>query len=288
MVKMKNGKILVVGATGRVGGAAVEELLEAGFEARALVRSAGKGEHLRHLGAEISVGDVTQPRTLVPALQGCFGVLSALGVGPGRGSSEVVEYKGNLNLLSAARSAGVRHFVYSSALMADHPLAQKVGPFREKARFERELMSAEDISATVLRPAMFMETLYMMLQGRVAFVPGRQRHPISFISARDIARAAVRAFQWKISGRYELAGPDTVTFDEAFERFGKGSGKKLWMLHVPLTALRLPGRASPYVRELADMMALFDAVGYAANPSILRDTFGVSALALKEWAGGDL
>jgi uncharacterized protein YbjT (DUF2867 family) len=287
IIKMKNGKILVVGATGRVGGAAVEEFLGAGFEVRAFVRSAQKAERLRKLSAEVAVGDVTQPRTLVPALQGCFGVFSALGAGPGRGSSELVEYKGNLNLLSAARSAGVEHFVYSSALMADHPQAQKVGPFREKARFEREFMSTEEISVTVLRPAMFMETLYMMLQGPVAFVPGRQRRPISFISARDIARAAVQALQWKISGRYELAGPDTVTFDEAFERFGKGSGKKIRVLHVPLATLRLPGRMSPYIRELADMMALFDAVGYAAEPSILRDTFGVSALSLEEWAGGD-
>ena len=68
------------------------------------------------------------------------------------------------------------------------------------------------------RPAMFMETLYMILQGPVAYVPGGQRHPISFIAARDIAKAAVQAFRWKFSERYELAGPDTVTFDEAFER----------------------------------------------------------------------
>ena len=287
MVEMKDRKVLVVGATGRVGGAAVEELLETGFEVRALVRSAQGAERLRKLGAEVAVGDVTRPHTLGPAVQGCFGVFSALGAGPGRGSSEDVEYKGNLNLLSAARSAGMEQFVYSSALMADHPQAQKVGPFREKARFERELMSTEEISTTVLRPAMFMETLYMMLQGPVAFVPGRQRHPISFISARDIASAAVQAFQRKISGRYELAGPETVTFDEAFEQYGKASGKKIRVLHVPLAALRLPGWVSPYVRELADMMALFDAAGYAADPSILGDAFGVSALRLEEWAGAD-
>src|SRR3712207_2457073 len=118
MVDMKNRKILVVGATGRVGGAAVEGLLEAGFEVRALARSAEKGERSRKLGAEVAVGDVTQPRGLGPAVQGCSGVFSALGAGPGRGSSEVVEYKGNLSLLSAARSAGVEDFVYSSALMA--------------------------------------------------------------------------------------------------------------------------------------------------------------------------
>src|SRR5215211_9545053 len=250
---MNEGKILVAGASGRVGGAAVEGLLEAGFEVRALVRRAEKGERLRILGAELAVGDVTEPRTLVPAAEGCSGILSALGAGPGRGASEAIEYEGNLNLLSTARSAGVRRFVYSSALLADHPLAQKVGSLREKARFERELLAAEDVSSTILRPAIFMETLDMMIQGPVAFVPGSQRRPVSLIAARDIARAAVRSFQADLLGRYELAGPETVTFDEAFNRLGKSSGKKIRTLHVPLVTLRAAGRFSPYVREMAHM-----------------------------------
>src|SRR5829696_7978536 len=280
---MRSGKILVVGATGRVGGAAVERLLDAGFEVRALVRSPEKGERLRSLGAEVAVGDATIPETLGPAVQGCSGIFSALGAGPGRGGAETVEYQGNLNLLSAARSAGVGRFVYSSVHLADHPLAQRVGAFREKARFEKELLAAQDVSSTVLRPAIFMETLDMMLQGPVAFVPGRQRQPVSFIAARDIARAAVRAFQADLLGRHELAGPDITTFDGAFERLGRGRGKGIRVLHVPLIAMRLYGSTSPYARELANMMAFFDAVGFAADPSVLRDTFGVPALSIEEW-----
>jgi uncharacterized protein YbjT (DUF2867 family) len=282
---MNEGKILVAGASGRVGGAAVEGLLEAGFEVRALVRRAEKGERLRSLGAELAVGNVTEPRTLVPAAEGCSGILSALGAGPGRGASEAIEYEGNLNLLSTAHSAGVRRFVYSSALLADHPLAQKVGSLREKARFERELLATEDVSSTILRPAIFMETLHMMLQGSVAFVPGRQRQPLSWIAASDIARAAVQAFKKDITGRHEISGPDTTTFDGAFERLGRGRGRRIRTLHLPLIAMRLPGRVVPYVQELAHMMTLFDVVGYAADPSALRDTFGVRALTIEEWAG---
>ena len=281
---MRDGKILVVGATGRVGGAAIEQLLKAGFEVRVLVRRAEKGERLRSLGAEVAVGDATAPETLEPAVQGCSGVFSALGAGPGRGAPEMVEYRGNLNLLSAARSAGVGRFVYSSVHLADHPLAQKVGAFREKARFERELLTVEDVSSTILRPAIFMETLDMMIQGPVAFVPGRQRRPVSFIAARDIARAAVRAFQADLQGRYELAGPESLTFDDAFERLGRGRGKGMRVFHVPLMAMRLYGRTSPYARELANMMAFFDAVGFAADPSVLHDTFGIPALSIEEWA----
>jgi uncharacterized protein YbjT (DUF2867 family) len=236
------------------------------------------------LGAEAVVGDATAPDTLGPAVQGCSGIFSALGAGPGRGAPEDVEYQGNLNLLSAARSAGTGRFVYSSALLADHPLAQKVGAFREKARFERELLAAEDVSSTILRPAIFMETLDMMIQGPVAFVPGSQRRPVSFIAARDIARAAARAFQADLLGRYELAGPETLTFDDAFERLARGRGKGIRVFHVPLIAMRLYGRTSPYARELANMMAFFDTAGFAADPSALRDTFGVPALSIEEWA----
>src|ERR687890_223559 len=234
---MRSGKILVVGATGRVGGAAVERLHEAGFEVRALVRGPEKGARLHSLGAETVVGDATTPDTLGPAVEGCAGVFSALGAGPGRGGAQTVEYQGNLNLLSAARSAGTGRFVYSSVHLADHPLAQRVGAFREKARFEKELLAAEDVSSTILRPAIFMETLDMMIQGPFAFVPGRQRRPVSLIAARDIARAAVRAIQRDILGRYELAGPQTVTFEEASPRRWKARGEKIHTLHVPLAAL---------------------------------------------------
>jgi uncharacterized protein YbjT (DUF2867 family) len=279
-----NGKILVVGATGRVGGAAVKNLLEEGFEVRALVRRPEKGKRLRAMGAELAVGDVTTPNTLKDAVRGCSGIFSALAAGPGRRAAENVEYQGNIRLLSAARSAGIGHFVYSSVHLADHPLAQRVGAFREKARFEKELMAAEDVSSTILRPAIFMETLDMMIQGPVAFVPGRQRRPVSLIAARDIARAAVRALQRDILGRYELAGPETVTFDDAFHRLGKIRGEKIRTLHVPLVTLRAAGLFSPYVREMAHMMALFDEVGFATDPSALRETFGVPALTIEEWA----
>src|SRR5215204_4970825 len=281
---MQNGKILVVGATGRVGGAAVERFLETGFEVRALVRRPEKGIRLRALGAELVVGDVTAPDTLGSAVEGCSGIFSVLAAGPGRGASEDVEYQGNMNLLSAARSAGVGHFVYSSVHLADHPLAQKVGAFREKARFEKELLDAENVSSTILRPAIFMETLDIMIQGPVAFVPGRQRRPVSLIAARGIARAAGRAIQRDILGRSELAGPETVTFDEAFNRLGKSSGKKIRTLHVPLVTLHAAGRFSPYVREMAHMMALFDEVGFATDTSALRETFDVPTLTIEEWA----
>ncbi len=48
----------------------------------------------------------------------------------------------------------------------------------------------------------------------------------------------------------------------------------------------LTGQAIPYVGELADMMALFDAAGFETRSRSLRDTFGVDALNVDEWSGG--
>jgi hypothetical protein len=59
------------------------------------------------------------------------------------------------------------------------------------------------------------------------------------------------------------------------------------VLHAPLAAMRVAGRFSPYVREMANMMAFFDAVGFATDPSVLRETFGVPALTIEEWARED-
>jgi uncharacterized protein YbjT (DUF2867 family) len=278
-------KVLVVGATGHVGSAAVRYLLEARYEVNALIRSAGKGDSLRPLAAALFEGDVRKPGTLAPALDGCAGVFSALSSRTPRAAEEV-EYRGNLNLLRAAREAGVRRFVYSSALHVDHPLALRAGTFREKARFEEALLGANGISATVLRPVMFMETLLMASSGPVAFVPGRQRNRVGWISASDVAHATVAAFEKGVTGRYELAGADIATFDEAYRRFSRVRGEKITVLHPPLSVMRLAGRLSPQVEELASMFALFEAAGYTSDSPALRETFGVEALTIEEWARG--
>jgi hypothetical protein len=48
--------------------------------------------------------------------------------------------------------------------------------------------------------------------------------------------------------------------------------------------LRIPGLIFGEVRELANMFALFDAAGYAADPAFLREGFGVEAATIEEWA----
>ena len=62
--------LLVTGATGTTGMEVLRALKDRGAEARALVRDETKAHHLRDLGFEPATGDLGDPRTLGPALEG--------------------------------------------------------------------------------------------------------------------------------------------------------------------------------------------------------------------------
>ena len=62
--------LLVTGATGTTGMEVLRALKARGAEARALVRDETKAHHLRDLGFEPTTGDLGDPRTLGPALEG--------------------------------------------------------------------------------------------------------------------------------------------------------------------------------------------------------------------------
>ena len=62
--------LLVTGATGTTGMEVLRALKDRGVAARALVRDETKAHHLRDLGFEPATGDLGDPRTLGPALDG--------------------------------------------------------------------------------------------------------------------------------------------------------------------------------------------------------------------------
>lgn len=65
---------VITAATSQTGSAAAEKLLKDGHSVRAIVRSEEKGQHLKSLGAEIAIGDVTDVASLVKAFTGATAV----------------------------------------------------------------------------------------------------------------------------------------------------------------------------------------------------------------------
>ncbi len=112
------GKLLVAGATGYIGGLLARALIEDGREVRCLVRDPRKAGDLERAGCEIVKGDVLEPETLGPALEG-IEVAYYLVHSMGRGSDAdfaTRDKRAATNFGEAAAAAGIERMVYLGGL----------------------------------------------------------------------------------------------------------------------------------------------------------------------------
>jgi len=111
------GKILITGATGKVGSRFVPRMLAKGYDIRILVRDAAKAAALAQLGAEVVVGDLYSPDTLVPAAKGIDAVIHLAALFRTFTDNDGViktNHAGTVSLANAAMAAGVKRFVFVS------------------------------------------------------------------------------------------------------------------------------------------------------------------------------
>lgn len=120
-------KALVVGATGETGRRIVQELVNRQIPVRAMVRNLEKGKEILPPEAELVVGDVLNPDSLLDAITDSTVVLCATGASPSfdfTGPYQV-DYQGTKNLVDAAKAKEIEHFVLVSSLCVSkffHPL----------------------------------------------------------------------------------------------------------------------------------------------------------------------
>ena len=112
--------IVVIGASGRTGKLVLEGLAKRDLRIRALSRDTAKASADIGGNYEWVQADVTQPETLVMALQDSDIIISTIGAKPGKGPDgpESVVYKGVINLVDEAKRAGTRHIIYMSSIGA--------------------------------------------------------------------------------------------------------------------------------------------------------------------------
>lgn len=253
--------ILVTGGTGHQGGAAARYLLADGWKVRALVRHPEKPEakRLAKAGAELIVGDLLDPLSLVPAVDGVHGVFSVETSAEAGVEGEVQE---GINLADAAFHYGVEHFVYSSALGADRADAPPY--FKSKKRIEQHILDL-GLRATIWRPASFMENF---LGHKGDILAGRIKGPTppdevrQFIAVDDIGRFVALAFSEH--GRFvgvtrEIAG-DEMTMPEVAAIFSLVLDLPVVYEHVPpAEGTPAPTQAEPEPRK-ADLESLRELV----------------------------
>lgn len=151
--------VLVVGATGKTGGAAVEQLVAQGrWQVRALVRDPAKAPAFP-AGVEVVVGDLRNAESLAPALQGVRHVISAAGSTGGEwfgdNRPEKVDYEGTRNLAAAAKAAGVQRVCLVSSMGVthpDHPLNKRLNNIFDWKLKGEAALRASGVGYTIVRP----------------------------------------------------------------------------------------------------------------------------------------
>ncbi|MFJ7418643.1 NmrA/HSCARG family protein [Streptomyces uncialis] len=263
-----DGTILVLGGTGRQGGALVRELLRRGRPVHALVRDpeASGARALADAGAVLVHGDMDDEASLRAAMKGVHGVFS---VQPFRTPGGVAaEERQGRAVGDIAAESGVAHLVYSSVGGAER--ASGIPHFESKWNVERHLRTL-DLAVTVLRPTMFYDVFEEISPRRVddGLVLGmwlRPEVPVQIIATDDIAAFAADAFDdpaaWA-GQQVEIAG-DELTGPQMAEAYARVSGVPTRYEYLPIEKLRA-------VREdLATMFDWFDREGYRADLPELR------------------
>ena len=237
--------ILVVGATGLLGGEICRLLTARAQPIRALVRASSdpeKVESVRSLGVELVIGDVKQPATLTPACEGVDTVISTATSTTSRREGDTIESvdrDGQLNLVESAREAGVIRFVYIS-----FPEFDVEFPLQTAKRLVEQRIRESGSGYTILRPTNFME---VWLTPRLGFDPvngqaqvyGSGDKKVSWISFRDVATFAVEA-PTNSAARdavIDLGGPEPLSPLEVVRIFEEETGRDCEVTHVPEEAL---------------------------------------------------
>lgn len=235
--------ILVAGGTGRLGTLVVPLLRGRGLAVRVLTRDPARAAHLDV--TETIQGDVRDSGAVARAVADVKTVISAIQgfAGSPDVSPATVDRDGNVNLIRAARDAGVEHVVLLSIQGAspDHPMDL----VRMKYAAEQELR-ASGLAWTILRPGAYMETWCEVLGGPLlgtgaTQVFGEGRNPINWVSAFDVARfVELSVVDPAMRGQtIDVGGPENLSTVEFVGIFSSETGRTGEVRHVPREALRL-------------------------------------------------
>jgi uncharacterized protein YbjT (DUF2867 family) len=302
-------KILVSGATGFVGGAITRHLLGAGYEVRAMGRSAERAktacerteagrQGLAEGRLTFAEADITQPATLIKAVQGIDAVVQAAQFSgapvedPSRGLTYMeVDRNGTLNLLGALSQVygrptaapalarfpdGAPRFLYMSGISvsANSPYSW------DRAKWQaEEAIRGSGLDWTIVRgswaygPNDAALNRLLHYSDRLPFVPvfGNGAEPLTPVFVEDIGRLfalIVGGPEVSADTTFGLGGPHTVTLNEFLRLALEVMGRRRPILHIPKPMGKLQGAI---MQHLPGRPLTPDAVDFVAQAGAATD-----------------
>ncbi len=262
-----NNRILVVGATGQLGGVAARRLLETGHRVRALGRNPEKLAALQALGAEIAAGDLLDAAFVSKSCAEVDQVLTTANnaMGAGEASPNRVDLRAYEHICHAVREHRVSRIVHVSGQDMGGA-ASPVDFFRIKHRVDALIRDC-GVPWVLLAPTVFMETWIETLiggairQGKPVMLFGDGTARANFIAVDDVAEFALRILDDRsVQNEFvAVGGPTTCSFADATSVIERRLGVTAKRRHMPTGLLRAGSLA---LRPFSEMGARLMAMGY--------------------------
>ncbi|HYI14515.1 MAG TPA: complex I NDUFA9 subunit family protein [Thermomicrobiales bacterium] len=250
--------VLLIGGTGYVGDAMRQRLREAGHQVTLLVRPSSSAERYEQEGFATAQGDVTDPNSLVRALDRVRpdAVINLVAIikEKGKATFEQMNYRGTVNVVDAMRQTGINRILQMSALGAGNVPGFPYHYTKWKAE---NYVKDSGMDWTIFRPSIvfgpgqheqFVEQLADVVRMKIAPVlpvVGDGMSRFQPVHLDDVAASYERALRDPATTArqiYELAGPEVLTYEEILDECARVLGTQKRKLHVPV-ALMTPAAA---------------------------------------------
>lgn len=206
-------KILVTGATGRLGKATIEHLLKntAAENIVAFARDIEKAKVLMEIGIEVRIGNFDSPPSLDHAMLGIDKLLLISGV-------EMNRLQQHKNVVDAAEKAGVRHIVYTSIPLRD--LDNSAVKILMESHFQTEdYIKESGLTYTFLRNSLYADVIPIYV-GEKVFETGiyypAGNGKVAFALRREMGEAAANVLlqNGHENKTYEITGGELSSFED--------------------------------------------------------------------------
>ncbi len=252
-------KILVIGASGFVGGHVARALVAAGYAVRCLARNPAKVRDLAALGGEVVRGDMSDPASMRRALEGVDAAYIAVHTLSPQGADTAgkgfmdVEMQGLQNIVAACRAHGVRRLVYVTFLGAAPDGASAW--IRGRWQAEQFLLHS-GLDVTVIRPGMIVgmggqgfDMTVSNARRRVSIVIGGGQQRFRSIAIDDLVYDLVGVLDDpRASGHcYDVGSDDVLTTDQMIDVAAAILGRQQpGKIHLPRALL---GALAPLIER---------------------------------------